>query len=1027
MASFVVLNTNDSGLGSLRQAILDANLALGDDEITFDAGLATASIFTNLSSFDITDTLTINFDIDGDGVGDADIFYDINNANFLNLNTAGVALTLDRGNITVDVDETQTTDTFTFSSLIAVTANDVTITNNSNITSSGVVATNPAPGDLVGDFSDVVGAFAVNNFTFINETGGSIVTTGREAVDATFSTNVNIVNDGTLISADDAIRIGTGTITNSGLIESTGEYEIPGGGEFSAPGFASDGIAIINDAATITPADFAVAEGPVHVVNTVAGTILGHRAGIQFFGGGVIDNDGFIAGETTAIGTGSNGSLFASSFVLNNNSSGILSNNGTDFGFTANTQIAAVINTGGFQSVTINNSGLISSQNLGIFTLDGTELNNMSGGQILSDLDGSGDDAVAFYSAHLEDFTVEASIRTIDPVNGFVSSQGITLDSTFDNFLLPDGSVLAPNPGQIEAAFIAGVADILPLIDIDQTLMSGTVVLQTDANGTLYPPTIDVVSPTLGTLTVTFVSGQGFTVTDANGNPAFDVPERNFDDNITNEAGALIDGDVLTGLGDDALTNAGEITGDVDLGDGDDRVVLLETGSFGGDVDGGEGGIDILSFLGQSSRIVFATDGVTDIIDGTTFTNFGYYEATDFDDVFTITGTVGVGVLGGFGNDRLTGGSGDDFLIGEAGNDNALGGDGADVLVGGDGRDRLFGQGGNDTLVGDFDDDLVFGGDGDDFILGGDGDDIVFGQDGNDQLFGDAGDDFLRGGDGVDELFGGNDNDRLNGDAGNDRLFGEDGDDVLDGGNGDDFLRGGFGDDRIMGGIGDDLLAGDEGNDTLLASFGNDSLFGASGDDTLFGEAGADIINGGSGVDFLRGGTGNDTLRGDAGDDRLIGDAGNDALFGGTGADVLIGGAGADSFAYTVGSGLDRVSDFELGIDTIFVDADFGLLGFADLDIVQQGTSTLIRLMPGGADALLLFNTVATDLTAADFVFEDPTALTPTEDVFFDFGTEEASEEAVTAQAPDLHVDLFELEAIQAVFEANFDSHYDLA
>ncbi len=36
-ATFTVTNTNDSGAGSLRQAVLDANAAPGDDVIEFDA------------------------------------------------------------------------------------------------------------------------------------------------------------------------------------------------------------------------------------------------------------------------------------------------------------------------------------------------------------------------------------------------------------------------------------------------------------------------------------------------------------------------------------------------------------------------------------------------------------------------------------------------------------------------------------------------------------------------------------------------------------------------------------------------------------------------------------------------------------------------------------------------------------------------------------------------------------------------------------------------------------------------------
>jgi hypothetical protein len=37
MATFTVTNTNDSGAGSLRQAVLDANAAAGADTIVFDA------------------------------------------------------------------------------------------------------------------------------------------------------------------------------------------------------------------------------------------------------------------------------------------------------------------------------------------------------------------------------------------------------------------------------------------------------------------------------------------------------------------------------------------------------------------------------------------------------------------------------------------------------------------------------------------------------------------------------------------------------------------------------------------------------------------------------------------------------------------------------------------------------------------------------------------------------------------------------------------------------------------------------
>ena len=57
MASFTVTNLNDSGAGSLRQAILDANLNPGADVISFDV---TGSINLLSALPDIIDTLVID-------------------------------------------------------------------------------------------------------------------------------------------------------------------------------------------------------------------------------------------------------------------------------------------------------------------------------------------------------------------------------------------------------------------------------------------------------------------------------------------------------------------------------------------------------------------------------------------------------------------------------------------------------------------------------------------------------------------------------------------------------------------------------------------------------------------------------------------------------------------------------------------------------------------------------------------------------------------------------------------------------
>ena len=60
-ANFTVTNTNDSGGGSLRQAILDANSSLGTDTIDFNIPGAGSHTVQPLSSLPtITDTLLID-------------------------------------------------------------------------------------------------------------------------------------------------------------------------------------------------------------------------------------------------------------------------------------------------------------------------------------------------------------------------------------------------------------------------------------------------------------------------------------------------------------------------------------------------------------------------------------------------------------------------------------------------------------------------------------------------------------------------------------------------------------------------------------------------------------------------------------------------------------------------------------------------------------------------------------------------------------------------------------------------------
>jgi hypothetical protein len=66
--TFTVLNTNDNGAGSLRQAVIDANTSAGADNIVFDSVLKNSTITLTTGQIDISDELTISGNGNADSV-----------------------------------------------------------------------------------------------------------------------------------------------------------------------------------------------------------------------------------------------------------------------------------------------------------------------------------------------------------------------------------------------------------------------------------------------------------------------------------------------------------------------------------------------------------------------------------------------------------------------------------------------------------------------------------------------------------------------------------------------------------------------------------------------------------------------------------------------------------------------------------------------------------------------------------------------------------------------------------------------
>lgn len=323
MTTFTVTNTNDSGAGSLRQAILDSNAAGGNNTIEFDPAVIGQTI-TALSEMAVTVDTVIDGDIDGDGTDDITIMVDQDTSLFT-LDIDGITL---ETSVTIDFDIDDTLVPFFPSTRGAITvdAENAEIINRGDISVAGVNTLDETIG-FSNDRISAIDAFGAH-FTFMNlGSDSSIVSAGRFAVqqflgfesddDGNFlgftNGTANIVNEGLLESGDDPLRLLNGTVTNSGTIRSTGEF---GFSEFSTPGIASDGIVFLG------PDIDGISEA--NVTNTASGLIEGFRSGISQVT--TLDNAGTITGQVTGVWTQRD-----SDFIIDN--SGSIIRQGENFGF----------------------------------------------------------------------------------------------------------------------------------------------------------------------------------------------------------------------------------------------------------------------------------------------------------------------------------------------------------------------------------------------------------------------------------------------------------------------------------------------------------------------------------------------------------------------------------------------------------------------------------------------------------------------------------------------------------------------
>lgn len=302
------------------------------------------------------------------------------------------------------------------------------------------------------------------------------------------------------------------------------------------------------------------------------------------------------------------------------------------------------------------------------------------------------------------------------------------------------------------------------------------------------------------------------------------------------------------------------------------------------------------------------------------------------------TGTSGISVLGGIGNDKISVAgavaTGTWTIDGGTGNDSiSYSGSAVATLTGGDGDDTLFGASNS----------KMYGG------IGNDSFSLFFtqGQTGG-VVDGDAGEDLLG-------------------------LFETSGE-VIVTKSGTNFLV----TDKATGAVVTvtEMEAIRFGDRAIDLRQGFTTTVGTTGADSKVGGTGIDLMHGGAGNDVLNGGAGNDSLAGDAGNDTLLGGIGNDFFFGGAGNDIMTGGAGFDLFHFRSSSdmfeGKDTIMDFAAGVglgDVLAFSSDADVDSFEDMIAhgAQVGANTVFTFDNG--DTLTLRNVTLTSMVSDDFLF----------------------------------------------------------
>lgn len=691
----VVTNTNDSGSGSLRQAILNANATVGADTITF------AGVFTDATPDIITLTsgkLTITNDLTILGTGASNLIVSGNNS-------SGVFEILGSG-----------TDA-TINGLKIANANDplgsILLKSNTSLSlNNSIVSDNT--GEVGGIFNR--GTLSLNNSTVSGNSGSSL--------------GGGIFNKGNL-------SLTNSTVSNNNA--KVGFNTAYGGGIFNTGKLSINNSTVSNNSAFASglnrggPDPYPSYGGGIYNLGTVditTSTVSGDSAA----DGGGISNSGTFrlinstVSDNTVYYTGG-GILNSGTLTLTNDT--ITNNTAEGFGYNGvSGNGGGVVSNGG--TVIVGDTIIAGNSYIG----DPDDPRDSGNSRDVSgNFTDAGNNLIGDRTASTG-FTTSTLVGTrtnpIDPRLSPLQNNGGT---TFTNALLADSPAInAGNNALIPAGITTdqrgGTFNRISQGKVDIGALEFNGLNGTNGADNLVGKNYsDIINAQAGNDTITGNQGNDI-LTGGGGKDKFVYNLGDGVDTITDFGGlgkasnpsaaiiAEVDTLKFQGAGLTAQnllltqnSNNLEITFE---GVADNKVILqnfplenLENVS----------GVGNILFNGQTSVSesfdVFDANSTQNAIfnkNTVTFLNDLNNNVNGFDNSADV-------INGQGGDDRIDGKGGNDLLRGGAGKDTLLGGDGNDTLLGGDGNNSLIGGAGNDILIGgDFSDTLTGGSGNDQFI-----------------------------------------------------------------------------------------------------------------------------------------------------------------------------------------------------------------------------------------------------------------------------------------------------------------------